>query len=91
MYVDDILENDLKEINEDVESDKKEELYEKLLNQMLRFKNNFWSYVSQETNQLLQTVHMFSGKMLNWAELLKLAGRGLRGNSFPHSDPKTCI
>ena len=39
----------------------------------------------------LFTVHMFSGKMLNWAGLLKLAGRGLEGTSFPPSDPQTCI
>ena len=27
-------------------------------------------------------MHMFSGKMLNWAGLLKLAGGGLEGTSF---------
>ena len=38
-----------------------------------------------------KTVHMFSGKMLNWAGLLKLAGGGLKGTSFPPSDRQTCI
>ena len=36
-------------------------------------------------------VHMSSGKMLNWAGLLKLAVGGLEGTSFPPSDPQKCI
>ena len=43
------------------------------------------------TTALVNFVHMFSGKMLNWAGLLKLAGGGLEGTSFPPSDPQTCI
>ena len=30
----------------------------------------------------VKSVHMLSGKMLNWAGLLKLAGRGLEGLAF---------
>ena len=40
---------------------------------------------------LLEDVHMFSGKMLNWTGLLKLAWGGLEVTSFPPSDPQICI
>ena len=33
---------------------------------------------------------MSSGKMLNWAGLLKLAGGGLKGTRFPPIDAQTC-
>ena len=50
------------------------------------------SYGYPKTTVLIDmTVHMFLGKMLILAILLKLARRGLEGTSFPPSDPQTCI
>ena len=46
---------------------------------------------SEANNKVINTVHMYSGKMLNRAGVLKLVGGGLEGTSFPPNDPQISI